>query len=244
MAYLYPMKEMTIVYFCKKENCAGRLKRRGEWQYYVEKDIVTTPGGDLALYTVQIPAFFRKKKSWQDKMLHAYLGGLAVPNQEKYVLYVYEKQAAELLHTETAPLSEEWLFFLLRYYEPCFANLIILDSGKFRPKVIAHKYVRYVHYLGFATIEEEAGMELCEELSEEYGILPEMADSVKGLHPMPGSRLIVAADNLYGVSPAWLNTETVWLSAVVSSVAKRICARARDAIYIDIEVFLEDVLRP
>ncbi len=238
------MEEMTIVYFLKKESCAARQKRRGGWQYYVEEEKIFTPGGTLVLYKVQIPAFFYKKKSWKDKMLYAYLDGLAVPKQGEHVLYVYEQQVQEILHVNNIPLSEEWLIFLLGYYEPCFTNLIVLTDRKFTTKRLVRKYVRYVHYVGFATEDAESCGEFCDELSEEYGILPQMAESVKGLYPLTGSRLIVAADNLYGASPAWLGGKTVWLSAVANDGAKRICARAREAIYIDIEVFLEDVLRP
>ena len=244
MAYFYPMEEMIIVYFLKKENCAAKQKRRGPWQYFVEEEKVFTPGGYLMLYTVQIPAFFYKKKSWQDKMLSAYLGELCIPPSGDSVLYVFETQAEELLHVRNKPLSRIWLGFLLDYYQPCFTNLIILEDKQAAIKEVVKKYVPYVRYVGFSTGNVENCELFCEELCGEYGILPEVAENVRGLHPLSGSRLIIGADNLYGISPAWMGTETVWLSATVNSDARRICARARDAIYIDIEVFLEDVLRP
>jgi len=238
------MEEMTIVYFLKKENCAARQKRRGAWQYYVEEEKVFTPGGYLMLYTVQIPAFFYRKKEWQDKMLSAYLAKLCIPPSGDYVLYVFEAQAGELLRVKNKPLSRMWLGFLLDYYQPCFANLIVLEDKQAAIKEVVKKYVPYARYVGFSTENVEDCELFCEELSGEFGILPEIAENVKGLHPSGGSRLIIGADNLYGISPAWLNTESVWLSATMNNDARRICARAREAIYIDIEVFLEDVLRP
>lgn len=239
------MEEMTIVYFLKKEECAAKKKRRDGWQYFVEEEKLFTPGGDLRLYTVQIPAFFRKRKGWQEKTLTAYLDGLNVPPQGKSVLYVYEGQIRELMQRTTEPLSQEWLLFLLAYYEPQFMSLIVLWDKAFYAEQLVEKYVRNVRYVGFVSKEQEACTALCDTLSEEYGILPQVEQSIKQLHPAAeGCRLIVAADNLYGATPIWLAGECIWLSATANSVAKGICARARNAIYIDIEVFLEDVLRP
>lgn len=238
------MEEMTIVYFLIKENCAARRKRRGAWQYYVEEEKVFTPGGYLMLYTVQIPAFLYRKKKWQGKMLADYMSGLCIPSSGEQVLYVFETQAGELLHARTKPLTQPWLQFLLGYYEPCFANLIILVDKQLKVGELVRRYVPYARYVGFAATEKESCELFAEELSEEYGILPEVSGNVKELHLIPGSRLIIGADNLYGISPAWLNAEIVWLSATVNNDARRICARAREAIYIDIEVFMEDVLRP
>lgn len=239
------MEEMTIVYFMIKKDCAAKKKLRGVWQYFVEEEKIYTPGGGLRLYKVQIPFFFYKKKSWQEKMLAAYISGLIVPFQSRNVHHVYEEQVGELMQKTTAPLSEEWLLFLLAYYEPQFTSLIVLTDKEFRAEQIVHKFVRGVRYVGFVAGEEERCTAFCDALSEEYGILPQVEQSVKLLRPAAeGGRLIVAADNLYGATPVWLNEKCIWLSAVTNSAAKGICARAKNAIYIDIEVFLEDVLRP
>lgn len=238
------MEEMTIVYFLRKEASCAKQKIGKLWQYFVQKQQFIMPGGVLHVYQVGIPDFYRNKKPWKDKMLHAYMAGLPVPDMGEDVLYVYEKQVRELLGVKTAPLSEKWLLFLLAYYEPCFVNLIILTDACLSTKELVRKYVRYARFVGYVTKDEAAYSEICEALSWEYGVLPQMEENVKALRMEKGSRLIVGADNLYGASPVWLGTETIWLSAVADSEAKRICARAGEAIYIDIEVFLEDVLRP
>lgn len=239
------MEEMTIVYFLKKEECAARKKCRGGWQYFVEEEKIFTPGGGLRLYTVQIPAFFRKRKGWKEKTLTAYISGLNVPPQGENILYVYEEQAGELIQRATELLSQKWLLFLLTYYEPQFNSLIVLTDKEFRAEQLVQRYVRNVHYVGFVTLDEEICTAFCDALSEEYGILPQVEQSIKLLRPAPeGCQLIVAADNLYGATPIWLSGKCIWLSATTNSAAKGICARAKNAIYIDIEVFLEDVLRP
>lgn len=239
------MEEMTIVYFLKKDSCAAKQKRRGEWQYFVEEKHISTPGGSLVLYRVWIPEYPYKKKYWQENVLADYLAGLDIPSQGRCVLYMYDKWAQALFCQGTEPLSEEWLLFLLAFYEPAFDGLIILADRELETAEIVWKYARSMRYIGLVAEWEEDCAELCEALSEEYGFLPDVAQDFKALHTGTAqNHLIIAADNLYGVTPAQLGRGCIWLSAKAGSGAKGICARAKNARYIDIEVFSEDVLRP
>lgn len=237
------MEEMTIVYFVLGREITAKKKRREDWQYFVQEKRVQTPGGMLYLFLVQIPRFQYKNKNWKESALAEYLDGLALPIEGRNVLYLFDKQMQEFFCRENETLTEEWLLFLLKYYSPTFDNLIILASRELEPEKIIWQYARMTRYIGVAVKEPENYLELSETLSEEYGFLLDLAEEFKQLRPQhKGKWLIVAGDEPEGITPAWLSGDCIWLSAKPNNVAKQLCARAKGVQYLDIEIFLKEVL--
>ncbi|MBD5511065.1 MAG: hypothetical protein HDR08_07425 [Lachnospiraceae bacterium] len=237
------VEEMTVVYFVMDKAGAGKRKRRGSWQYRIETREKCGRGGSVSLCKVYLPACSYKKKPWKEKDRSEYIQGLEVPSEGRNVCYFYEEEAKAFLGRKEEPLSLEGLLFLIWYRQIVFDSLIILQDRELETEELLAKYVRDTRYIGVVTGGGEELSEAKEELLEEYGFLLDISTELTGLHiPPKGSVLIVAGEELYGITPLQLPKGAIFVSTVVSGAAKKLCARAKEIRYIDMKCLLQDVL--
>ncbi len=237
------LEEMTVVYFVMDKGGTGKRKRRGSWQYRIESREKCGRDGSVRLYRVCLPVYSYKKKPWKEKDRSEYIRGIEVPSEGRNVCYFYDEEAKVFLGRKEEPLSLEGLLFLIWYRQIVFDSLIILQDRELETEELLEKYVRDTRYIGVVTSSGEALSEAKEELLEEYGFLLDISTDFTGLHiPAKGSVLIVAGEELYGLTPLQLPGGAVFVSTVVSGAAKRLCARAKEVRYADMKCILQDVL--
>ncbi|MGN1148231.1 MAG: hypothetical protein ACI4TB_07395 [Lachnospiraceae bacterium] len=246
------MVEPTVVFFCVEKEGCGRIKRRGKWQYSIEESYVpcifpVEAGADSRIkqLIVHLPAYSYKKKEWTEDTLQSYLQGLAVPPESREVYYLYQEKAGELLHRRAEPLPVEWLFLLLSHYQIMFDALIVLHERELETEKLVTKYVKNTRYIGIVTQDAEEFAALKEMLLEEYGFLLDIASDIRRLcRPAAAETLIIAGENLYGITPARMPAECVWLSTdSTGSEVRKLCSRARDVRYVDVKTLISITLR-
>lgn len=235
------MEEMTIVRFCVDKEKRGKAKRWGEWQYFVAARRVQVGTEYINLLQVDLPGFVYKKKVWTQKSRTRYLQRLDVPAEDERTYYLLEQEAGEFLDRENKLLPTEFVRLFLQSLRMQFDVLVWLWDGDFGKSSLIEQYVRHTRYIGAVT-SEDCLEEWQEELWEEYGFLLEVAEDVTGLHvPKTGRQLWIAGKELYGLKPGMLTQETIFLSTEVDGTGKNVCARAKDAKYLDIKCFLESL---
>lgn len=236
------MEELTVVIFLWDKAALGKLKKRGIWQYHIEKQEIPCKEDKVILYKVCLPFYERKKKEWSEAGKKAYLAELSVPWESSTVLYLYEDGTEEFLGRREEVLSEEWIFFLLRYYGVWFDALLLLEDRELQTESFIRYFVENTRYIGILTENPGEFSELSEELLSEYGFLLDVAGDIRGLCIPSGKKLLLAGENVHGITPATLPKNSVWLSILPNGgEGKRLCARRNDAGYLDIRGFLKDI---
>lgn len=237
------LEEMTVVYFVMDKAGAGKRKRRGSWQYRIEDREKCGRDGRVRLCKVCLPTYSYKKKPWKEKDKREYIRGIEVPFEGRNVCYFYEEEAKAFLGRREEPLSLEGLLFLIWYRQIVFDSLVILQDREMETEALLAKYVRDTRYIGVAAGSEEEFSETKDELLEEYGFLLDISTEFAGLHiPAKGIVLIVAGEELYGITPQQLPGGAIFVSTVASAAAKKLCARAKEVRYTDMKCILQDVL--
>lgn len=237
------MEEMTVVYFVMDKAGCGRRKRRGSWQYRIEKQEKCGRDGSIRLIEVRLPAYSYKKKLWKEKDRIEYIRGIEAPSEGRNVCYFYDEGARAFLNRKEEPLSLEGLLFLIQYRQIVFDALVILQDRELETEALLAKYVRDTRYIGVVAGSGEALSEAKEMLLEEYGFLLDISAELTGLHiPAKGNVLIVAGSELYGTTPGQLPAGAAFVSTAASGAAKKLCARAKEVRYIDRKCLLQDVL--
>lgn len=238
------MEEVTVVYFYMDMGASGRLRRRGPWQYGVEERNLQKRNCIIHVYSVKLPGLLQKRKPWKEKEKQEYLRGLPAPGEGREICYFYEAEAEAFLGRRMEPPSEEWLLFLLRYYEVNFDALLILEDRELETEAWVRRYAGGTRYIGILTADAGRYEELTEALWEEYGFLLEVTGEAKGLHlPKKGTLLVLAGTELYGMTPSLLPPDTFWLNAAAQTAAgRRICAAAEKVRYLDRRRFLKEIL--
>lgn len=233
------MEEMTIVRFFVDKEKRGKEKRWGGWQYYVSARRLQVRTELINLLEVDLPGFAYKKKAWTQKSRTRYLQGLDVPAEDVHTYYLLEKGAEEFMGRENKPLPTDFVCLLLQSLRMQFEALVWLWDGDIEKCTLIEQFVRHTRYIGVVA-SENCVEEWQEVLWEEYGFLLEVAEDIAGLHvPKPGRQLWIAGKELYGLKPGMLTQETVFLSTEVGGIGKNVCARAKDAKYLDIKCFLK-----
>lgn len=233
---------MTVVRFMTDKDGCGRRKRRGNWQYRIENRKICGRDDAVCLFTVYLPAYSYKKKTWKEKDRIAYIRGIEVPSEGRNVCYLYDEGARDFLGRKEEPLSLEGLLFLIRRQQITFDALIVLQDRELETEAILAEYVRDTRYIGVVAAGEEAFLEEKEALLEEYGFLLDVAAEFAKLHiPAKGKTLVIAGAELYGTTPLQIPSGTVFVSTVVSGEAKRLCARAKEVHYFDVKSLLQNV---
>ena len=237
------MEEITVVRFFMDKEKRGKEKRRAQWQYYVDSTKIKTEAGSMKLITVYLPGGAYKKKAWTPKMWTEYLQGLALPPEGRYVYYLYEDGAGEILRRENEALPLEFVFFLIKSCKLRFEALVLLWDRETEGGDMLKAYVRNTRYMGVITDKAEYVAQWQDIFWEEYGFLLEVVGEAGALHvPRNGKKLIVAGKELYGLTPRMLLPGTVFISTETNGAGKTVCARAKDVKYIDIKCFLEGLL--
>ena len=238
------MEEVTVVYFFMDMTAGGRLRRRGPWQYEVKERSLQKKNCTVHVYSVKLPGLMQKRKPWREKEKQEYLKGLPVPGEGRETCYFYEDEAETFLGRKMEPPSEEWLHFLLHYYEIDFDALLILEERELETEVWVRQYAGGTRYIGILTADAGRYEELAEALWEEYGFLLEITGEAKSLHlPKKGTLLALGGTQLYGMVPSLLPAGTVWLNATAqTAAARRICAAAESVRYLDRRSFLKEIL--
>ncbi len=237
------MEEMTVVHFILEEEGRGKKRRRGKWEYHVEKESLPVSESLLVLYTVFLPFFCYKKKEWTAERFSEYFKGLPIPPQSREVYYLYQEKAQNFLGVGAEPISHDWLLFLIKYYQVSFDALILLPDEEMETEDIIRRYVKNTRYIGIASEETEDILELRESLFQEYGCLIDVAADMKKLHiPAAGRKLAVAGEELYGAVPGLFKGAWVWISTNTDKKnAARLCARVENVRYIDMKTFLRGI---
>lgn len=246
------MVELTVVFFCVEKEGCGRIKRRGKWQYSIEESYVphifpseNGAGSRIKRLIVHLPAYSCKKKEWTEDTLQSYLQELAVPPESRETYYLYQEEAGRLLHRKTEPLPVDWLLLLLAHYQITFDALIILHEREMETEKLVTKYVKSTRYIGILTRDADEFADLKEMLLEEYGFLLDIASDIRGLcRPVAAETLIIAGENLYGITPARMPADCVWLSTdATGSEVGKLCSRARNVRYVDVKTLISITLR-
>lgn len=236
------MEELAVVYFVMEKEGRGKKKRKGAWLYRTEKREIPCQEGRVLFITVYLPAFYYRKRKWTSETWAAYMQMLPVPQQDEKVYYLYAEEAEAFLHREPEPLPLSWLLFFIRYYRIAFDSLVLLADRDMDIEEFTTKYVQSVRYIGIAAADSSILEEYKEVLLEEYGFLLDLAEDYKSLHvPKQGRLLVIAGENLYGVTPSALPVNCVWLSTAAKGKAgRRLCARRGDIHFLDMMRFFKE----
>lgn len=237
------MEEMTVVHFILEEEGRGKKKRRGKWEYHVDKENLPVSGIELVLYTVFLPFFCYKKKEWTAEKFSDYFEGLPIPPQSRDVYYLYQEEARNFLGVSAEPISYDWLLFLIEHYRITFDALVLLPDAEIELEDFIRRYVKDTRYIGIVAKEDEDILELRENLYQEYGCLLDVAEDMKKLHiPIGGRKLTVSGEELHGAVPSMFKGSWVWINTNTDGKsASRLCARAEGVRYIDMKTFLRGI---
>lgn len=235
------MEDMTVVSFVMDREGCGRKKRRGSFMYRVENRKTSGRSGTVCLFTVYLPTYSYKRKSWKEKEKTEYIRGIEVPEEGRGVCYLYDEGARVFLGRREEPLSLEGLLFLIRWRQITFDAMVILQDRELDTEALLGEYVRDTRYMGVVAESGDALAGTADALWEEYGFLLDVAVEFKRLHVPAGRKmLVVAGESLYGLTPQQLPTGTAFVSTVVSREAKKLCARAKEVRYFDVKCLLRD----
>lgn len=196
------------------EESTGRKRKRDPWQYHVVWEEKETENKKICLKigTVFLPKRPRKKKEWTKDSLQSYLYTLPVPQEDRYVYYYYEKEAAALLERQNDCLSTEWAFFLLSFYGISFDGLLLFEDPGICIGDWLFSFVRKTRYLGILTKDGERVEETVEQMYEEYGAMLHVYGKVSRCRFPDGCRtLFVVGEENFGLSPADVGENNVLL---------------------------------
>ena len=233
------MEEMTIVRFFVDKEKRGKEKRWGSWRYFVSAKSALVGKEQVHLIEVRLPGFFYKNKAWKEKQRRIYLEGLNIPEEGIGTYYLFEKEAEALLGMKNKVLPAGFVRLLLQNRGIRFSTLVWLNDGEEGREGLLEKCVRHTRYIGVVS-PEECIEEWQETLWEEYGFLLDKAEEVSGLHlPAEYGQIWIGGKELYGLKPDMLARGAVFISTEVDGMGKNVCARAKDAKYMDIKCFLD-----
>ncbi len=236
------MEDLAVVYFVMEKDGRGKTKRKGIWQYHVDQKEISCAGRRVFFIKVYLPAFYYKKKMWTSETITAYMKELPIPLQGEKAYYLYHEEVKDFLHRTAEPLPLFWIRFLIQYYSITFDALVLLDDREMEIEELVAEYVPKSRYIGIATDNREAYETIKEELLEEYGFLLDVSTDYKGLHvPKKEKVLVVAGENIYGMTPAMVPGACNWISMATEGISgRRLCARTKDVRFLDMKCFLRE----